>query len=75
LETIITLCFENKNFKLLNENIVTLAKRRSQIKQAITKMIQKCCSYVSLIEDKDQQLQFIDTLRTVTAGKVICDSL
>lgn len=53
------------------ENIVLLTKRRSQIKQSITRMIEECCTYVDKINDKAIQLQYIDTLRTVTAGKVI----
>ncbi|XP_076333341.1 regulatory particle non-ATPase 5 [Tachypleus tridentatus] len=70
LVAIVRLCFEAKDYKVLNENIVLLTKRRSQIKQSVTKMIQECCSYVDQMPDKETQLQLIDTLRTVTAGKV-----
>lgn len=70
LVTIAKLCFDKKDFKLLSENILLITKRRSQIKQAVTKMIQECCSYVDAITDKQTKLDFIDTLRTVTAGKV-----
>ncbi|CAG2112556.1 unnamed protein product [Medioppia subpectinata] len=70
LVAIVKLCFEAKNWKLLNDNIVLLSKRRSQIKQSITKMIEECCSYVDTIDDKKIQLEYIDTLRTVTAGKI-----
>lgn len=65
------LCFETKNYTALNEHIVLLTKRRSQIKQAVTKMIQECCTYVDQMPDKKTKLELIDTLRTVTAGKVI----
>lgn len=54
----------------MNENIVLLTKRRSQIKQSITKMIQECCNYVDAMPDKETKLAYIDTLRTVTAGKI-----
>ena len=64
------LCYEAKNWKALNENIVALSKRRSQIKKAITDMVRKCCEFVDSIADREQQLILIDTLRTVTAGKV-----
>lgn len=33
-------------------------------------MIQECCSYVDSIKDKEAQLKYIETLRTVTAGKI-----
>src|SRR5206468_2908472 len=70
LVTIVKLCFQAGNLQLLNENVLLLAKRRSQMKQAITKMIQECCTYVDQISDKELLLTFIDTLRSVTAGKV-----
>jgi len=70
LVAIVKLCFESNDFKGLNEQVVNLTKRRSQIKQSITKMIQECCTYVDLIKDKEIQLKYIETLRTVTAGKI-----
>jgi len=70
LVAIANLCFEAKNWTALNDNIVLLTKRRSQIKQAVTKMIQECCTYVEKIPDKPTKLALIDTLRTVTAGKI-----
>ena len=38
--------------------------------QAVTKMVQEACTYVDQIKDFDEKLKLIDTLRTVTAGKV-----
>lgn len=70
LVTIAKICFEKKDFKLLSENILLLTKRRSQIKQSVTKMIQECCTYVDEITDKQTKLDFIDTLREVTSGKI-----
>ncbi|RWS00200.1 26S proteasome non-ATPase regulatory subunit 12-like protein, partial [Dinothrombium tinctorium] len=70
LTAIVRLCFEAKNWKVLNENILQLTKRRSQIKQSVTKMIQECCTFVDQTPDKETQLALIDTLRTVTAGKI-----
>ncbi|KAJ8318893.1 hypothetical protein KUTeg_003984 [Tegillarca granosa] len=70
LVTIVKLCFETKNWDALNENIVLLTKKRSQIKQSVTKMIQEACTYVDKTPNLDTKLKLIDTLRTVTAGKV-----
>ncbi|CAG2182457.1 unnamed protein product, partial [Oppiella nova] len=33
-------------------------------------MIEECCGYVDLFPDKPTQLEFIDTLRSITAGKI-----
>ena len=71
LEAIVQLCFEAKQWDLLNENIISLSKRRSQIKSAVTKMVQQCCIYVDQTPTKELKLKLIDTLRTVTMGKVI----
>jgi len=40
-----------------------LTKRRSQLKQAVTKMVQECCTYVDQTPDKDTMVKLIDTLR------------
>ena len=38
--------------------------------QAVTKMIQEAFTYVEQTPDLETKLKLIDTLRTVTAGKV-----
>ena len=68
---IVRLCFEAKNWTALNENIITLTKKRSLIKQAVSRMIQQCCEYVDQMPSEETRMKLIDTLRTVTAGKVI----
>ena len=40
------------------------------ILQAVTKMIQEAFTYVDQITDMDTKLKLIDTLITVTSGKV-----
>ena len=56
---------------MLNEHITLLAKRRSQLKQAVAKMVQECCLYVDQTPNKETKLKLIETLRSVTEGKVI----
>ncbi|XP_078257558.1 26S proteasome non-ATPase regulatory subunit 12 [Rhinoraja longicauda] len=70
LVAIVKMCYDAKDWDILNENIVLLSKRRSQLKQAVTKMVQECYTYVSQITDLPIKLRLIDTLRTVTAGKI-----
>lgn len=70
LVVIVRLCYEAKKYELLNENIVQLAKKRGQLKQAVTKMVQEAFSYVDKIDNMEIKLKLIDTLRTVTAGKI-----
>ncbi|XP_033123793.1 26S proteasome non-ATPase regulatory subunit 12-like [Anneissia japonica] len=70
LIAIVRLCFEQTEWNLLNEHILLLTKRRSQLKQAVQKMVQEVCTYVDQTPDLDTKLKLIDTLRTVTAGKI-----
>ena len=70
LVAIVDICFEAKDYKLLNEYIVLLTKRRGQIKKPITDMVKECCEFVDKIDDLEEKLKLINTLRTVTAGKI-----
>ncbi|GAA6083412.1 26S proteasome non-ATPase regulatory subunit 12, partial [Tachysurus ichikawai] len=70
LVAIVQMCYEAKDWDALNENIMLLSKRRSQLKQAVAKMVQECYKYVDTASDLTVKLRLIDTLRTVTAGKI-----
>lgn len=70
LVSIVKFCYQQKDFAALNENLHLLSKRRSQLKLAVTKMVQEACTYIDEISDMEQKLKLIDTLRTVTSGKI-----
>jgi len=70
LVAIVQVIFEVRKWDLLNEYIAILVKKRSQSKQAIVKMVQECVTYVDQTPDKDTKIKLIDTLRTVTEGKI-----
>lgn len=70
LVAIVQICFEAGQWNTLNEYIAMLVKRRSQLKQAVSKMIQECITYVDKTPDKETKLKLIDTLRSVTEGKI-----
>ncbi|KAI8376518.1 PCI domain-containing protein [Radiomyces spectabilis] len=67
---VIKLCFEVKEWKLLNEQIILLSKKHGQLKAATTKMVQEAMSYLDETPDMETKLELIDTLRTVTDGKI-----
>ncbi|CAO3592996.1 unnamed protein product [Absidia cylindrospora] len=67
---IIKLCHDSKDWKLLNEQIVLLSKKHGQLKVATTKMVQEAMEYLDSTPDMDTKLELIDTLRTVTDGKI-----
>jgi len=64
------ICFEAKNWPVLNEYINLLSKRRGQLKQAVVKMVQEACTYIDQLPTKELKYELIDTLRSVTEGKI-----
>ncbi|XP_017044248.1 26S proteasome non-ATPase regulatory subunit 12 [Drosophila ficusphila] len=70
LVAICQICFDASNWNALNEYVSLLVRRRSQLKQAVVKMIQECVTYVDKTPDKETKLKLIDTLRSVTEGKI-----
>jgi len=72
LVCLVQICYEAKRWTTLNEHIVMLTKKRSQLKQAVAKMVQECCKWISeaTLPSKEVELELIGTLRTVTEGKI-----
>ena len=75
----------------LNERIIDLVKKRSQLKQAVAKMVTESCTFLDKTPDKVNiigkksrtrlilyfqatMMKLIDTLRTVTAGKIYVEN-
>ena len=61
-----------QNWTLLNEHIILLSKKRSQLKAAVAKMVQQCYAWVkdAKLPSKEIELKLIETLRTITKGKI-----
>lgn len=69
-EAVLGVCFEAKNWKLLEENVVVLSKRRAQLKQAVQAFVRQAMSYIDHTPDKETKVSLIETLQTVTEGKI-----
>lgn len=54
----------------MNEHVLMLSKKHGQLKQATTKMVQAVMGFLDETPDIDTKLSVIETLRTVTEGKV-----
>ncbi|EXX58975.1 proteasome regulatory particle lid subunit RPN5 [Rhizophagus irregularis DAOM 197198w] len=67
---IVKLCHQSGDWKLLNEYVILLSKKHGQLKQAITKMVQETMTYIENTPNLETKLELIDTLRTVTEGKI-----
>lgn len=68
-----TLAYRASNLPVLNSSVVLLAKRHGQLKEAVVKMIDTTMTFLAEIKTKGQDkewLELLETLRTVTEGKV-----
>lgn len=54
----------------MNEQTQILSKKHGQLKQAITTMVQTVMGFLDETPDMETKLSVIETLRTVTEGKV-----
>lgn len=68
--TIVTICKNSGDWSLLNEQVLLLSKKHGQLKQAITKMVQVVMGFLDEAPSTEVKLGVIETLRTVTEGKV-----
>jgi 26S proteasome regulatory subunit N5 len=72
---LVAICTIAKNagdWSLLNEQVLLLSKKHGQLKQATTKMVQTVMGFLDDTPNLDTKLSVIETLRTVTEGKVRC---
>lgn len=70
---ILQLCFDARAWKLLNDQIVLLSKRRGQLKQAVTSMVQQAMQYIEETPDIKTKIELIETLNSVSAGKIFVE--
>lgn len=67
---IIRLCADCEQWDLLNDQILVLNKKRNQIKQAVTRMVQTAMEYLDKTPSRDAKIKLINTLRQVSEGKI-----
>ena len=70
LVAIVTLCKDSRDWGLLTEQVLLLSKKHGQLKQATTKMVQVVMTFIDDAPNAEKKLSLIETLRTVTEGKV-----
>ncbi|KAJ3246378.1 26S proteasome non-ATPase regulatory subunit 12 [Chytriomyces hyalinus] len=69
----VTMCFNAKEWKLLGERVVLLSKKHGLLKGAVSKMIQEAMSLLDKTPNVATKLELIETLRTVTDGKIFVE--
>jgi len=69
---ICTLYYEKNEWAKLREHIVVLAKKRGQLKRAITDMVHLCMGWLDALA-KEKKIELIQTLSEVTDGKIFVE--
>jgi 26S proteasome regulatory subunit N5 len=67
---VVEACFEAKEWKLLNENVILISKRRAQLKQAVGTTVKESIKYIEETPDEETKIELIKTLQSVTEGKI-----
>lgn len=68
--TIVRLCFEAKQWDLLNQNLHILSKRRGQLRTVVQDFVKEAMTFLDKIPEKQIQLELLNTLRVITEGKI-----
>jgi hypothetical protein len=66
-------CYDARDYPLLNSTFNVLSKKHGQLKVAVQAMVELCISWLSEIKERDgvdRWLELVETLRSVTEGKV-----
>ena len=78
MKEISQLCYTARDYEKLNANIQLLSKKHGQLKAAIQAMVEQAMGWLDEIKQRDgveKWLELIETLRSVTEGKVCPNSL
>ncbi|KAF2867285.1 26S proteasome non-ATPase-like protein regulatory subunit 12 [Massariosphaeria phaeospora] len=70
---ICTIAKDAGDWSLLNEQVLLLSKKHGQLKQATTKMVQEVMGFLDDTPNTETKLTVIETLRTVTEGKIFVE--
>ncbi|RKP14836.1 hypothetical protein BJ684DRAFT_7951 [Piptocephalis cylindrospora] len=70
---IVNLCASTGQWDTLGEQVVVLSKKHGQLKQAITRMVQEAMTYLDKAPDASTRLALINTLVSVTEGKIFVE--
>jgi len=70
---IVTIAKNANDWNLMNEQVLLLSKKHGQLKQATTKMVQTVMTFLDDTPNLETKLSVIETLRTVTEGKIFVE--
>ncbi|VDO94031.1 unnamed protein product [Schistosoma margrebowiei] len=72
--TIVEILAENSQWPRLNEHLILMTKKHGQMKQSVSKMVQKAMEYLDKTPSEPVKLELIEALRNVTEGKIYVET-
>ncbi|KAF9015569.1 hypothetical protein BDQ17DRAFT_1229505 [Cyathus striatus] len=76
-KTVVQHCYDARNYPLLNSNITLISRKHGQLKGAIQAMVELVIGWLDEIKQRDgteKWLELLETLRTVTEGKIFLET-
>ncbi|KAJ2919264.1 hypothetical protein MD484_g1181, partial [Candolleomyces efflorescens] len=70
-------CYDARNYPLLNSTITLLSKKHGQLKAAIQAFVEQAIEWLPEIKERDGEerwLELLETLRSVTEGKIFLET-
>ncbi|KAG8859553.1 hypothetical protein FRB96_004437 [Tulasnella sp. 330] len=77
LSTSTLLCYKAADYSLLSSTILALSKKHGQLKEAVKVMVEQAMGWLDDIKSKKGEptwLELVETLRTVTEGKIYLET-
>ncbi|KAF7302732.1 hypothetical protein HMN09_00908100 [Mycena chlorophos] len=76
-KAIVQHCYDARNYDLLNANVSLLSKKHGQLKAAIQAIVELVMGWLDEVKKSagtDKWLELVQTLRTVTEGKIFLET-
>mmetsp|Transcript_31002 Transcript_31002/g.68078 ORF Transcript_31002/g.68078 Transcript_31002/m.68078 type:complete len:463 (-) Transcript_31002:173-1561(-) len=65
--------FDKQELEKLQEAIMVMTKKRSQLKKVICDVVQKCMGWFDSMPTREKKVKFIEVLQQVTEGKIFVE--
>lgn len=69
----LNICFEKGNWDKINDLLIILSKKRQQHRKVITAFVDQTLGFVDKCPTLDIKIKLIDTIRTVSEGKIFVE--
>lgn len=70
---ILHICVHHQDWAALNDHVSLLCRRHAQLKKTITHVVRESIKLLDKMTDEPTRLQLIETIRTVSAGKIFVE--